>query len=289
MSNRVRTYPEPLLKWAGGKRQLLPDLRKRVAMAGEFGRYHEPFVGGGALYFALYRDGKLNKKKAFLADNNSRLIETYEGVRDDVETVITLLEEHRDNHSEAHFYDVRAAIPETLAARAARIIYLNRTCFNGLYRENSRGLFNVPFGNYKKPRICDPDNLRAVAAALRKASVECRDFASVAKAAKPGDFVYFDPPYHPVSKTSSFTAYHQGGFGEAEQRKLAEVFGALTKKGVKALLSNSWTPLILELYEPWKIEEVKASRNVNSKASGRGKISEVLVRNFDGQGRMLTR
>lgn len=287
MKTRNRTLPEPFLKWAGGKRQLLPELRRRVRMAGEFSRYHEPFVGGGALFFDLYRDGALGTEQAMLVDNNSRLIETYLGVRDHVERVIELLAAHHAQHSKDHYYAVRAEAPKALPERAARIIYLNRTCFNGLYRENRQGRFNVPYGDYKRPRICDAENLRAVSAALKAAQLECRDFATVVDWAQPGDFVYFDPPYHPVSKTSSFTAYHQGGFGEAEQRKLAEVFAALTAKGVRALLSNSWTPLIHELYAPWRIEEVQATRNVNSKAEGRGKITEALVRNFNNRGKLL--
>ena len=280
MRSRTRELPQPLLKWVGGKRQLLPELFARVQRAGSFGRYHEPFVGGGALFFALHRAQRLGRKKAFLADNNPRLIETYQGVRDDVDAVIACLEVHGAKHSEEHYYAVRADVPERLPERAARIIYLNRTGYNGLYRENSKGIYNVPFGRYKNPRICDEDNLRAVAKALKQTRLTCGDFGNVVADASPGDLVYFDPPYHPVSQTSSFTAYSQAGFGEAEQRRLAEVFQALTKKHVKVFLSNSWTPLIQELYAPWHVEEVQADRRVNSKAERRGKISEALVRNF---------
>jgi DNA adenine methylase len=222
----------------------------------------------------------LGRKKAFLADNNPRLIEVYLGVREEVEAVIQRLVEHSEKHGKDYYYAVRAEVPDTLPERAARIIYLNRTCFNGLYRENSRGEFNVPFGDYKNPRICDAENLRAAAKALKKARIAAAPFESVLDSAKPGDFVYFDPPYHPVSPTASFTAYAQGGFGEADQRRLAGVFAELTLRGVKALLSNSWTPLILDLYHDFTIEQVHATRRVNSDAGGRGLTPEALIRNY---------
>lgn len=272
--------PRPFLKWAGGKGQLLPELRARVAAAGPFECYHEPFVGGGALFFDLYRGGALGTMTARLSDGNPRLIEVYQAVQNDVDRVIQRLVEHSEKHGKEYYYTVRAEVPDTLPERAARIIYLNRTCFNGLYRENSRGEFNVPFGDYKNPRICDAENLRAAAKALKKARITAAPFASVLDSAKPGDFVYFDPPYHPVSATASFTAYAQGGFGEADQRRLAGVFAELTLKGVKALLSNSWAPLILDLYSDFIIDQVHATRNVNSVASGRGVIPEALIRNY---------
>jgi len=277
--------PRPFLKWVGGKRQLLPELLARVERAGDFGRYHEPFVGGGALFFELYRLGKL-KRQAWLSDYNQRLIETYEGVRDHVDEVIALLEGHQKRHSEEHFYKVRALgegpekTGKTLAKRAARIIYLNKTCYNGLYRENSKGEFNSPFGRYKNPKICDQENLRAVSKALKKAKIETRHFETVVERAKPGDLVYFDPPYHPVSKTASFTSYDRGGFGEDSQRLLARVYGLLNEKGVKVLLSNSMTKLVRDLYGAYSIGEVSATRSVNSRADRRGKVSEALVRNF---------
>ena len=277
--------PRPFLKWVGGKRQLLPELLARVERAGDFGRYHEPFVGGGALFFELYRLGKL-KRQAWLSDYNPRLIETYEGVRDHVDEVIALLEGHKKRHSEEHFYKVRALgegpekAGKTLAKRAARIIYLNKTCYNGLYRENSKGEFNSPFGRYKNPKICDQENLRAVSKALKKAKIETRHFETVVERAKPGDLVYFDPPYHPVSKTASFTSYDRGGFGEDSQRLLARDYGRLNEKGVKVLLSNSMCEFVRDLYGAYSIGEVSATRSVNSRADRRGKVSEALVRNF---------
>ncbi len=284
--------PRPFLKWVGGKRQLLPELLARVERAGDFGRYHEPFIGGGALFFELHRLSKLSKQ-AYLSDYNPRLIETYEGVRDHVDEVIALLQRHKKRHSEEHFYKVRALgealekAGKTVVQRTARIIYLNKTCYNGLYRENSKGGFNSPFGRYKNPRICDEENLRAVSKALKKAKIEHRHFEDVVKLAKPGDLVYFDPPYHPVSETASFAAYtpqpnkiERGGFGEDSQRLLARVYGLLHEKGVKVVLSNSMTDLVRDLYSAYTLDEVSANRAINSRADRRGKVSEALVRNF---------
>lgn len=270
----------PFLKWVGGKRQLLPELETRVAEARPHGRYHEPFVGGGALFFDLYSRGVLGRHKTYLSDNNERLIEAYRGVQDRVEDIIPLLEAHTRAHDRDYYYAVRAEVPDDLAARAARIIYLNRTCYNGLFRENSKGGFNVPMGSYKNPKICDAPNLRAVSQALKRCTIAHRSFAAVLDVVKSGDFVYFDPPYAPVSKTANFTGYHNGGFDESSQRALAMVFDELTKRGVKALLSNSDTGLIHDLYKKHRIEIVRASRLINSRADKRGKVNEVVVRNF---------
>ena len=293
-ANGRYALPRPFLKWVGGKGQLLPELVKRVEMAGDFGRYHEPFLGGGALFFELFRTGKL-RKKAYLSDNNPRLIEAYIGVRDHVDEVIELLRRHKRRHGEEHFYRVRASTPKRLPERAARLIYLNKTCYNGLYRENRRGEFNVPFGRYKNPTICDEENLFAVAAALKLSKIEYCHFQSIVERAKPGDLVYFDPPYHPLSKTSSFRAYtpheiedDQGRripldnreFGDDSQRLLAEVFARLAEHRVLVLLSNSMTEFVRELYKPFHIDTVQASRAVNSRADKRGKIAEALVRSF---------
>jgi DNA adenine methylase len=271
--------PRPFLKWAGGKGQLLPELLLRVEQAGGFRNYHEPFVGGGALYFELVRLDRL-RGTAYLSDTNPNLIEAYLGVRDHVREVIGLLRRHRARHGEEYYYAMRACVPPTLQERAARIIYLNKTCYNGLFRENRKGQFNVPFGRYKNPGICDEPNLRAASKALQHAVIEVRPFDSVLTRARRGDFVYFDPPYHPLSKTASFTAYSKENFGEAEQRRLAEVYAKLARRGVKAMLSNSMTQLVRELYRGSVIHEVLASRAVNSKAGRRGKIPEALVAGF---------
>lgn len=278
-TNGRYALPRPFLKWVGGKGQLLPELVKRVEMVGDFGRYHEPFLGGGALFFELYRAGAL-KKQAYLSDTNPRLIEAYEGVRDHVDELIDLLNRHKRLHSEEHFYRVRAKVPKTLPERAARIIYLNKTCYNGLYRENSRGEFNSPFGRYKNPVICDEDNLRAASKALKKAKIEARHFQTVADYAERGDLVYFDPPYHPVSETASFQGYHKGAFGEDSQRLLAEVYAKLAAKEAYVLLSNSMTELVQVLYKNFTLDSVQANRAVNSRGDRRGKVSEAMIRNF---------
>lgn len=279
MTNKPHLAPRPFLKWLGGKRQLLPELLQAVEATGAIRTYYEPFLGGGALFFALARSGKL-RGEAVLSDVNPNLLDAYLGVRDDVDGVIRALLRHKKDHCEDHYYEVRASVPKTLVERAARIIYLNRTCFNGLYRENSKGLFNVPFGRYKKPLICDDGNLRAVAAALSRARLSCVGFSESVASAAPGDLVYFDPPYAPVSKTSDFTSYSKDGFGLREQSALAETFGRLVGRGVKVLLSNSYTPMTRTLYGDHFIYQVYATRRVNSKADRRGKVSEVLVTSF---------
>jgi DNA adenine methylase len=272
--------PRPFLKWVGGKGQLLPILGKKFESAKMTGRYHEPFTGGGALFFHLYRQKMLGKKKAFLSDNNPRLIETYRAVQEDVESLIELLRAHKAKHDHDYYYAVRAAVPDSTVERAARIIYLNKTCFNGLYRENSLGLFNVPLGKYKNPAICDEVNLRACAEALRHATLAVQSFDAVLTQAAPGDFVYFDPPYDPVSTTSSFTAYNQQAFGAAEQARLAAVFAELAAKDVRVMLSNSYTPRVTRLYKAFHPEKILATRSVNSRSDRRGEVAEALVCRF---------
>ena len=278
-TGRRLKFPRPFLKWAGGKGQLLGELMARVDSAGQYGRYHEPFVGGGALFFEAVRTGRL-RRNAALSDSNPNLIDAYWGVKKDVEGLIGLLLKHKSRHSKEYYYEVRENVPEDRLERAARIIYLNKTCYNGLYRENRKGAFNVPCGRYRDPTICDEENLRAVAKALGGARIERRHFAKVLDRAQPGDLVYFDPPYHPASKTASFTSYEKNGFGEGSQRQLADVFRQLDRMGVKLILSNSMTPLVRELYAPFNIEQVFANRSVNSRADRRGKVREALVSNF---------
>ena len=269
--------PRPVLKWAGGKRQLLPELMRRLPK--RFGAFHEPFVGGGALFFALHRAGRLTRTA--LTDVNPALIEVYLAVRDHLDELIALLLERKNDKDE--YYEVRAWEPADLSLpeRAARVLYMNKTGFNGLYRENSKGKFNVPFGRYEAPNICDEPNLRAVSSALQDVEIAVRDFRDILTHAAPGDLVYFDPPYLPVSVTSSFTAYAKGGFGLSDQRDLRDVARALVTKGVHVLLSNSDTEVIHDMYSEFKgfkIDVVQATRAINSKASGRGKIGEVIVR-----------
>ena len=264
--------PRPFLKWAGGKGQLLEQYAPLFPQ--RYKRYLEPFVGGGAVFFHL------RPARAVLSDGNPELIDCYRAVREEVRAVVAALRLHR--YERDHFYAVRAQEPETLtlAERAARTIFLNRTCFNGLYRVNSKGRFNVPFGRYANPTIVDPPNLQACSRALRRARVECAPFQAVLGEARRGDFVYFDPPYHPRSKTSYFTGYAPGGFTADDQRELARVYATLDRRGVLAMLSNSDTPLIRELYRGYRIVEVRAARSINSKGGSRGAVTELVVLNY---------
>jgi len=203
-----RPLPAPFVKWAGGKRQLSGELLLRTPLS--FNNYYEPFVGGGAFFFSLYRAGRI--KHATLSDLNSDLIDSYLAIRNHVEKLIKELLKYP--HEKTFYYAIRALNPQelNLVQRAARLIYLNRTCYNGLYRVNSQGQFNVPFGSYKSPRICDSENLKEVSRALRGVKIACRPFEKVIRNAKKGDFVYFDPPYEPLSRTANFTSYHKKGF-----------------------------------------------------------------------------
>ena len=280
MKSPVDNTPRPILKWAGGKRQLLPAILPEIERAHPWMRYHEPFIGGGAVFFELAGMGKLGRQMPCISDVNELLIEVYQGVANEVDAVIALLHEHRVQHNKDHYYAVREAVPDTLAERAARLIYLNRTCFNGLFRVNSRGLFNVPMGRYTNPAILDEDNLRACSETLKKADIAVRPFDAILDRAKEGDLVYFDPPYDPVSETANFTAYAKDAFGKAEQARLAEVCQALDDKKVKFVLSNSATPFIRELYAKFRVKTVQATRMVNRDATKRGKVDEVLVTNF---------
>lgn len=271
----------PFLKWAGGKTQLLPVLLAHVPA--QFQRYHEPFVGSAALFWELYNQGRI-QHGAVLSDVNRALIELYTVVRDAVEDLIAALQKH-DQHktSREYYYEVRSwdRLPDwehrTLVDRAARMIFLNKTCYNGLHRVNRRGHFNVPFGRYQNPTVCDPQNLRAASIALQGVDLRVEDFHGVAGRAQPDDLVYFDPPYMPLSPTASFTAYSQYRFGAAEQHGLAKTFAELAGRGCHVLLSNSSTPLIHELYANFCVEKVPARRAINSNATSRGIVQEVLV------------
>lgn len=269
--------PRPFLKWAGGKGQLLGELvpRARAGLVGAHG-YHEPFLGGGALFFALAGSGLL-PPRVTLSDANPNLVTVYEVVRDAVEPLVDRLRVHKARHGRDHYYAVRAEVPADPVDRAARFIYLNKTCFNGLYRENARGLFNVPMGAYARPEICDAPTLRAASGLLAGVEIGQADFADIAARARPGDFVYLDPPYDPVSKTASFTTYAKGGFDEDAQRRLASLVDQLAAAGVRVLLSNSSTELVRALYGRHTCETVLASRAVNSRPDRRGAVPEVLV------------
>ena len=276
----------PYLKWAGGKSRLLDQFAPLYPRV--FANYHEPFVGSAAVYFhlcGLKASGHLSglMRRARLTDSNPELINCYRVVRDEVDALIEWLADHRRKHSREHYYRVRSQLPEDLSPveSAARFIYLNKTCYNGLYRVNRQGQFNVPMGSYEHPRIFDADDLRQAARALQGVEIAVADFRDVIQHAKRRDLVYFDPPYHPLTKTASFTSYTQNPFGPDQQRELAQVFRALDRKGCQVMLSNSWTPFILDLYQGFHCIEVQAARAINSKASRRGKIREVVVLNYD--------
>lgn len=266
----------PFLKWAGGKTQLLiqldPFFPKR------FRTYFEPFLGGAAVFFHL------RPQKAVLSDSNPELINAFLAVRDDPATLMDELDKHyRHRLSETYFYRVRDELDLTRLTpiqQAARTIFLNKTCFNGLYRVNANGKFNVPWGNYKNPSLYTRENIMNASRILREKKILLADYRRALASANLGDFVYLDPPYHPLSETSRFTSYTKEDFGDTDQRELAETCRHLDAKGVLFALSNSHTPLVLSLYEGFHVERLKAKRAISSKGTSRGPIDELLVMNY---------
>ncbi len=265
----------PFVKWAGGKSQLIEYMK----FPARFLTYHEPFLGGGAVFFGLH------PRSAFLSDVNEDLINAYRVVKENVEKLISLLKQMAGEYSEEEYYDVRALNPASLdpVERAARFIFLNRTCYNGLYRVNRDGKFNVPFGRYKAPRICDPEGLRSASEVLLHTIVKARDFQDALKLVEPDDFVYMDPPYAPVSKTSNFTEYTSKSFSWSDHEALAEAAVRL-RDDVRCfvLISNSYQPKVKSLYERlgFRIRHVTAQRVIGSKAKSRGRINELLISNY---------
>jgi DNA adenine methylase len=264
----------PVIKWVGGKSKLLPELVARLP--DRFERYFEPFAGGAALYFRIAPD------RAVLADSNSDLIGLYRSLAHDVAAVIRKLEHHRTAHCEEHYYATRARWNDrerswSSADRAATFIYLNKTCFNGLWRVNRAGAFNVPIGRYTDPPICVPEALRAASALLGRTTLRCCDYQAAVADARRGDLVYFDPPYDPVTVTANFTSYTSDSFGPAEQRALADTARSLVARGCCVMLSNSDTPFIRSLYKGFQIDRVKCARAINSNAAKRGDVDEVIV------------
>ncbi len=280
----IQEKPKPFVKWVGGKRQLLKQFREMDLYPPHnfnplSSAYFEPFVGGGAVFFDLL------PQKAVLSDLNKELVITYNIIKNDINALIGSLKKYK--YEKEYYLKIRAKKIENLSDLeiASRFIYLNRTCFNGMYRVNKDGGFNVPFGKYSNPTICDEDNLRKVSSALKNVKIENEDYKKVLGKAKKGDFVYFDPPYYPVSKTASFTSYTKEDFLDKEQIELRDTFLALTKRGCFVMLSNSDTPFINKIYKEIekygvKITRVRAGRAINSKGSKRGKINEVLVTNY---------
>ena len=278
----INAKPKPFVKWVGGKRQLLRQFRELGLYPPEdfnplTSTYYEPFVGGGAVFFDLL------PKNARLSDLNKELVTAYNVIKNNVDELIESLNKHI--YDKEYYLEVRAQKVEDLSdvEIASRFIFLNRTGFNGLYRVNKSGQFNVPFGRYNNPVICDEDNLRRVSDALQEATITHQDYKNVLKTAKSGDFIYLDPPYYPINVTSSFTSYTAEGFLEKEQTELRDTFVELHKKGCFVMLSNSDTLFINELYsglDGITINKITAGRSINSKGSGRGKITEVLVTNY---------
>lgn len=270
---------KPVLKWVGGKSQLLREIRQRIPA--EIGTYYEPFIGGGAVFFSIA------PQRAVISDMNGELINLYQVIKSSPDALIASLKKHENTPD--YFYQLRAKDRNKrnynrlcAVTKASRMIYLNRTCFNGLYRVNSRGELNAPFGHYKNPQICNESNIREISEFLSSHNIEIlqADFEEVLSRAKSGDFVYLDPPYDPVTDTASFTGYVAGGFAREQQRRLKTCCDRLNEAGVKFLLSNSSTEFILDLYKDYHIDFVDAKRNINCKGDGRGAVQEVLVRNY---------
>ncbi|MDD2402765.1 MAG: DNA adenine methylase [Clostridia bacterium] len=275
--NRLVT---PVLKWVGGKRQLLSEIRKYIPK--KITTYYEPFIGGGAVLFDI------QPKQAIVNDINKELINLYEVIKDNVDSLIEDLRKHKNEAD--YFYKIRVADRDkkvylnlSKVERASRVHYLNKTCYNGLFRVNQAGQFNSPFGRYNNPNITNEITLRAVSKYFNDANIifKCGDFEEGVKGIRKGAFVYFDSPYDPVSDSSNFTGYAKGGFDRNEQIRLKKLCDKLDNKGIKFLLSNSATDFILELYKDYNIEIIKAKRTINSNADKRGEVDEVLVRNYE--------
>jgi DNA adenine methylase len=270
----------PVVKWVGGKRQLLQDISNHIP--DKFFTYYEPFLGGGAVLFHL------QPNRAVVNDINEELINIYTVIRDNLEELIEDLKRHKNEAD--YFYEIRELDRDKKTysqlsniEKASRIIYLNKTCYNGLFRVNQQGEYNAPFGRYKNPNIVNETTLRAVSNYFNRVKItfKCGDFEEAVKGIRKGSFVYFDPPYDPVSDSANFTGYDKGGFDREEQTRLKELCDKLDTKGVKFLLSNSATEFILELYKDYNITIVQANRAINSKGDKRGKVDEVLVKNYE--------
>ncbi len=279
----ISSTPRPFVKWAGGKRQLLPIITNHVPQ--KFERYFEPFLGGGAVFFNLVSQGK--NAKWFVSDLNSDLILSYVTIRDRVKELVVALERHSLNYfknSSSYYYKIRESDPTGQIEKVSRLLFLNKTCFNGLYRVNSKGKFNVPLGRYVNPNIVNKENLLIVSEILQSKdiSIKCQDFEAALKNTSDGDFVYLDPPYQPISDTANFTSYTNGNFDYSDQERLYAKFKALDKKGVKILLSNSKSEEIIELFKEFSdgIIEINANRFINSVSQKRTGHTELLIKNY---------
>lgn len=275
--NSINGLPHPFLKWAGGKRQLISQMYKYFPK--NFNKYIEPFIGGGAVLFYL------KPKFSIIIDINKDLINCYKVIKNNVKELIELLKNHKNEKN--YYYKIRALDRDdekftklSNIEKASRIIYLNRCCYNGLYRVNSKGQFNVPFGKYRSPNFCDKENLLAVNKALQNVKIIHGSFELCLDYAEKDDFVYFDPPYYPISKTSSFTSYTKENFGKNSQKRLYNVFENLNERGCKLMLSNSYNEYIKSLYENYRIVTLDARRAINCNAAKRGNINVLLILNY---------
>ncbi len=280
---QLSASPKPFVKWAGGKRQLIPQIEKHIPE--KFSSYFEPFLGGGALLFHLLSENK--NLKGHVSDLNSDLVLSYITIRYNLNELLKSLQKHSDKYfsdSKSYYYSVRESNPKSQIEKVSRLLFMNRTCFNGLYRVNSKGKFNVPLGRYSNPNIVQEENLRSVNQFLNhnKIIIKCQDFSSTVEKAKRGDFVYFDPPYQPVSKTANFTSYTNSNFGLNDLKRLAKVSNQLTKKGVNVLLSNSSSKQVRELFssKDWEINKIVANRAINSDSNKRTGHFELLIKNY---------
>ena len=271
MERSEKINANPVVKWAGGKRKLVETFLRYFPDSNSYNQYFEPFAGGAAVFFLL------QPKNSTLIDINEDLINVYLTIKQNVELLIKDLKTHI--HTSDYFYEIRSKDTSHMdtVQRASRTIYLNKTCFNGLYRVNSKNQFNVPFGKYKNPMICDEKNLRNVSVLLQDVTLISGSYNLVKKLAKPKDFVYFDPPYYPLNQTSNFTSYTKGDFKPEDQIELRDLFKELCNKGVYCALSNSSSEFIIDLYKEFKIERIMAARAINSDATKRSKIEEILV------------
>lgn len=272
---------QPFTKWTGGKRQLLPVIKS--LMPESYHHYFEPFIGGGALFFDLA------PKTAYINDFNSELINCYRQIKENPDELIELLTKHQESNSKEYYLELRSVdrdgrIEEMSAVeRSARIMYMLRVDFNGLYRVNSKNQFNVPYGRYKNPKIVDSDLILAISDYLNKNNIHILngDFEKSVQSVQAKDFVYFDPPYIPLSETSAFTSYTHEGFSYEDQVRLRDTFRMLSEKGAFVMLSNSSSPLVEQLYQGFTIHKVEATRTNGAKISSRGKISEIIVTNYE--------
>jgi DNA adenine methylase len=274
----------PFVKWAGGKTRVVPQILEFFPV--EFERYYEPFLGGGALYFSI------SPQNGCLNDINCVLIEAYLHIRDDVNELISDLAKIQEHYyslssmegKSDYYYEQRQVfngLNIKSLHRSALFIFLNKTGFNGMYRENSSGGFNIPFGKRKQPIICDSENLKLVSDVLKQIDIKCGTYEEALKAAKASDFIYLDPPYEPINGTSNFTEYQAGGFLKDDQRKLSKVYRELSDKGCLVMMSNSTADLVYELYADFYINKITVSRGINASKSGRGKIEELIITNYN--------